>query len=52
MNIYAQFQLHIPYGFWEEDFSNGFFFGGGGFRKFSLSVAMATNQNQQFGQNS
>ena len=20
MNIYAKFQLHCPYGFWEEDF--------------------------------
>ena len=31
MNIYAKFQLHPPYGFWEEDFEYFFF-------KFSLSV--------------
>ena len=42
MNMYAKFQLHPPYDFWEEDF----------FRKFSLSVGMATNQNQWFRQNS
>ena len=46
MNIYAKFQLHPPYGFLEEDFFLYFS------RKFSLSVAMATNQNQRFGQNS
>ena len=42
MNIYAKFQLHSPYGFLEdfEYFS----------RTVSLSVAMATNQNQRFGQ--
>ena len=45
MNIYAKFQLHPPYGLWEEDF---WIF----FRKFNLSVAMASNQNQRFGQNS
>ena len=45
MNIYAKFQLHSSYGFWEEDF---WIF----FRKLSLSVAMATNQIQRFGQNS
>ena len=26
MNIYATFQLHLPYGFWEERFLNMFFF--------------------------
>ena len=26
MNIYAKFQLHPPYGFWEEDFWIFFFF--------------------------
>ena len=46
MNIYAKFQLHPPYGFWEEDFSIFFF------ETFSLSVATATNQNQGLGQNS
>ena len=35
MNISAKFQLHLPYGVWEDDFSKYF-------RKFSLSVAMAT----------
>ena len=45
MNISAKFQLHPPYGFWGDDFLIFF-------RKFSLSVAMATNQIQQFGQNS
>ena len=25
MNIYAKFQLHPPYGFWEEDFLIYFF---------------------------
>ena len=44
-NIYAKFQLHPPYDFWEEDF---WIF----FRKFNISVAMATNQNQRFQQNS
>ena len=43
-NIYAKFQLHQPYDFWEEDFWIFFFF------KFNISVAMATNQNQRFGQ--
>ena len=37
MNNSAKFQLHLPYGFWEDDFSKFF-------RKFSLSVAMTTNQ--------
>ena len=37
MNMYAKFQLHPPYGFWGEDF---WIF----FRKFTLYVAMATNQ--------
>ena len=45
MNMYAKFQLHPPYGFWEEDFWIIF-------RKFTLYVAMATNQIHQFGQNS
>ena len=44
-NMYAKFQLHSPYGFWGEDF---WIF----FQKFTLYVAMATNQIQQFGQNS
>ena len=41
----AKFQLHPPYGFWGDDF---WIF----FREFILSVAMATNQIQLFGQNS
>ena len=45
MNMYAKFQLHPPYGFWEEDFWIIF-------QKFTLYVAMATNQIQRFGQNS
>ena len=45
MNIFAKFQLHPPYGFWGYDFLNIF-------REVILSVAMATNQIQQFGQNS
>ena len=45
MNISTQFQLHTPYGFWGEDFLIFF-------RKFSISVAMATNHIQQFEQNS
>ena len=45
MNMYAKLQLHPPYSFWEEDF---WIF----FRKFTLYVAMATNQIQRFGQNS
>ena len=44
-NIYARFQLQTTYDFWEEDFWIFFW-------KFNISVAMATNQNQQFGQNS
>ena len=56
MNMYATIQLHPPYGFWEEDFLFYFiylfilffFF----FRKFSILVAMATNQNQRYRQNS
>ena len=38
-NIYAKFQLHPPYDFWEEDtwIYFIFFF----FRKFNISVAMA-----------
>ena len=42
MNVYAKFQLHPP---WGEEFLIFF-------RKFTLYVAMATNQIQQFGQNS
>ena len=45
MNMYAKFQLHPSYGSWEEDF---WIF----FQKFTLYIAMATNQIQQFGQNS
>ena len=45
MNISAKFQLHPPYGFWGDYFLIFF-------RKLNLSVAMATNQIQQFGQNS
>ena len=45
MNMYAKFQLHPPYGFWGEDFLIFF-------QKFTLYVAMAINQIQQFGQNS
>ena len=40
-NIYAKFQRHPPYDFWEEDF---WIF----FSKFSLLVGMVTNQNQLF----
>ena len=47
MNIYAKFQLHPPYGFWEKKIFEYFCFW-----KFSLSVAMAPNQNQWFWQNS
>ena len=43
MNMYAKFQLHPPYGFWEEELF---------FRKVTLYVAMGTNQIQQLGQNS
>ena len=45
MNMYAKFQLHHPYGFGGEEFLKFF-------RKFTLYVAMATNQIQRFGQNS
>ena len=38
MNIYAKFQLHPLYGFEEKDLWIFFF------QKFSLSVAVATNQ--------
>ena len=44
MNISAKFQLHAPYGFWDDFLIF--------FRKFILSVAIATNQIQRFGQNS
>ena len=42
MNLYAKFQLHTSYSFWGEDF---WIF----FQNFTLYVAMATNQIQQFG---
>ena len=45
INMYAKFQVHPPYGFWGEDFLIIF-------RKFTLYVAMSTNQIQWFGQNS
>ena len=45
MNMYAKFQLHPPYGFWGEDFWIIL-------RKFTIYVAMETNQIQRFGQNS
>ena len=45
MNISAKFQLHAPYGLWADDILILF-------REFILSVAMATNQIQRFGQNS
>ena len=45
MNMYAKFQLHPPYDFWEEFWIF--------FRKFTLYVAMETNhQIQWFEQNS
>ena len=43
MNTYAKFQLNSPYGFWGEEFWIIF-------RKFTLYVAMATNQIQRFEQ--
>ena len=46
MNIYAKFQLHPPLMASEKKIFEYFF------KKFSLLVAMATNQNQWFGQNS
>ena len=46
MNIYTKFLLH-PLMTSEKKILVVFFF-----RKFSLSVAMSTNQNQRFGQNS
>ena len=45
MNSSAKFQLQPPYSFQGDDF---WIF----IRKFILSVAMPTNQIQQFGQNS
>ena len=45
MNMYSKFQLHPPYGFYGEDFLIIF-------RKFTVYVAMVTNQIQPFGQNS
>ena len=45
MNMYAKFQLHAPHGFWGEDFLISF-------RKFTLYVALVTNQIQRIGQNS
>ena len=41
MNISAKFQLHAPYDLWWDDFLIFF-------RKFIFSVAMATNQIQQW----
>ena len=49
-NIYAKFQLHPPYDFWEDDFFLLLFFFF--FSKINILVAMATNQTQRFGQNS
>ena len=43
INISVKFQLYPLYGFWGDDF---WIF----FLKFSLSVVMATNQIQMFGQ--
>ena len=42
VNNSAKFQLHPPYGVWDDFLIF--------FRKFSLSFAMATNQIQRFGQ--
>ena len=42
--MHAKFQRHPPYGFWEEDFLHFLFYFILFFSKFSLSVAMATNQ--------
>ena len=44
MNMYAKFQLHSSYSFWEEDFWIFFW-------KFTLYVAMATDQIHRFRQN-
>ena len=46
MNVYAKFQLPPPLMASEERVFEYFFL------KISLSVAMATNQNKRFGQNS
>ena len=45
MNISVKFQLHSHYGFWGDDLLIIF-------RKFSVSVAMQTNQIQRFGKKS
>ena len=45
MNISTKFQLYPPYGSEEMIFVHFF-------RKFKVSVALATNQIQRFGQNS
>ena len=45
MNISAKFQLHPPCGFWGDDLWIFVY-------EFILSVALATNQIQRFGQNS
>ena len=45
MSMYAKFQLQFPYGFWGDDFLIIFW-------KFTLYVAMATNQIQRFEHNS
>ena len=46
-NIYAKFRLHFPYKFFEKKISEYFFF-----KNLTFLAAMATNQNQRFGQNS
>ena len=50
MNKYAKFQLHPPYGFCLMASEEKIFLII--FRKFTLYVAMATNQIQRFGENS
>ena len=44
MNVSEKFQLHPPYGFWDDFLIF--------FRKFNVSVAMVTDKIQRFGQNS
>ena len=46
MNIYAKFQLHPPYGFWEEDFFFFFFFFFFFCRKFSLSPIKISDSDE------
>ena len=43
ISLYAKFQLHPPYGFWEEEFLIFY-------RKFTPYVAILTNQIKRFGQ--